>query len=54
MDHGVACRCSLWQRGLSAALGQTVHDLATEATSSLCVVRTVHDGTGLSSSPRRT
>jgi hypothetical protein len=55
----VAWRCSLRGRRLSAALGQTVHDLAAEAASSLHVVRmvrtlgqTVHDDVGSSSSRR--
>lgn len=47
----VVWRCSLWQRGLCAALGRTIHDLVTEATSSMCVVQTIRDGARSSSSP---
>jgi hypothetical protein len=61
MGRRVAWRCSLRGRGWSAALGQTVRDLATKATSFLRVVqtvsalgRTVRYGIGLSSSPHRT
>jgi hypothetical protein len=61
MDRRVAWRCSMRWRRRSTALGRTIHDLATGATPSLRVVRTIHalgrtvrDGAGSSSSPRRT
>jgi hypothetical protein len=50
----VAWRCSLWRRGRSVALGRAVRDLATEVAYSMRTVRTVRDGAGSSSSPRRT
>jgi hypothetical protein len=50
----VALQCSLRGRGRSATLGRTVRNPAAEATPSLRAVRTVRDGAGSSSSPRRT